>query len=408
MAETAQNMLIDKDLRPTYYDDFHCLAGDCRLSCCKGSWSISFNKKDYLSLKRQSGSQELNARLENGVRRVRKGPKAEMYYGEFDMDSGVCPLLGEDSLCMLQKEKGHAALPRVCRVYPRTESYMPSGYLERSLSPSCEGVLALLWELPEGIGFCSDPLPKAQCKELTPIKGDLPLWFSVVREWCVDLLQNRRFTLAQRIFLMGLGLKELADGEEDIKRWMERAAVLPDVADTAKLLPTGNPELAMYLSSCIHTLLKLPSNDANHEAIISGLLKGLELKSHADVTSLAMPLGPYRETQARYREQFAGREYFMENLMVSIFFFLHMPSVHSREELWKGYVNFCNLYAFYHFLAVMSCRKDAPGDRDELFSLIVFASRSLIHSGQRQSLLRDEFFKNDSATLAHMAILLCG
>lgn len=72
---------------------------------------------------------------------------------------------------------------------------MPSGYLERSLSPSCEGVLALLWELPEGIGFCSDPLPQSQCKTLTLVKDELPLYFSAVREWCVDLLQNRRFAL---------------------------------------------------------------------------------------------------------------------------------------------------------------------------------------------------------------------
>lgn len=407
MAETAQSIIIDKDLRPAYYDDFHCLAGDCKLSCCKG-WAICFNKKDYLSLKRQSGSRSLNALLESGVRRIRKGPMAERFYGEFVMDSGVCPLLGEDSLCMLQKEKGHAALPDVCRSYPREEGDMPSGYLERSLSPSCEGVLSLLWELPEGIEFCSDPLPKAQHEKLTPANGNLPLWFSVVREWCIDILQNRRFTLAQRIFLMGLGLKELADGEEDIQRWMERAAVLPDSVDAAKILPTGDAELVMYLSSCIHILLGLLPNDANGMSTSKVLLERLKVEPDSDTGSLTIPLAPYREAQARYGEQFGGRDYFMENLMVSVFFHLRMPHMTSREDLWKGYVNFCNLYAFYRFLAVMSCREEAPGDRDELFRLIVFASRSLIHSRQRQSQLQDELFKNDSATLAHMAILLCG
>ena len=43
---------IKNDLRPAYYNDFHCLAAGCRLSCCKG-WRIAFDKKDYLSLKRQ-------------------------------------------------------------------------------------------------------------------------------------------------------------------------------------------------------------------------------------------------------------------------------------------------------------------------------------------------------------------
>ena len=63
---------INNDLRPAYYDDFRCLAAGCRYSCCKG-WRISFNKKDYLSLKRQEGSEEFNARMDHGLRRIRKG-----------------------------------------------------------------------------------------------------------------------------------------------------------------------------------------------------------------------------------------------------------------------------------------------------------------------------------------------
>lgn len=53
MSQTPKSVLVDKDLRPAYYDDFHCLAAGCRLSCCKG-WRISFDKKDYLSLKRKT------------------------------------------------------------------------------------------------------------------------------------------------------------------------------------------------------------------------------------------------------------------------------------------------------------------------------------------------------------------
>ena len=134
---------INNDLRPAYYDDFRCLAAGCRYSCCKG-WRISFNKKDYLSLKRQEGSEEFNARMDHGLRRIRKGPLADIHFGEFDMDSGVCPLLREDCL---QVEKGPEALPAVCQTFPRAKIPSASGYLERSLSPACEGVLELLWNI---------------------------------------------------------------------------------------------------------------------------------------------------------------------------------------------------------------------------------------------------------------------
>jgi len=116
----------------------------------------------------------------------------------------------------------------------------------------------------------------------------------------------------------------------------------------------------------------------------------------------------YFATRERCRERFGHREYFMENLMVSVFFYLSLPYVDNPETLWKSYVNFCNLYAVYRFIAVMSCRDGASGDRDELFRLIVTISRVLIYGPGNRNRLRDDFFVNGSAALSHMAILLCG
>lgn len=71
-------------------------------------------------------------------------------YAELVMEKGVCPLLDQDGLCALQRERGAGVLPRVCKVFPRREAARASGYYEWSLSPACEGVLALLWDHPEG------------------------------------------------------------------------------------------------------------------------------------------------------------------------------------------------------------------------------------------------------------------
>lgn len=407
MAFSEKSILIDKDLRPAYYDSFRCLAADCRLSCCKG-WSILFDKKDYLSLKRQEGSPELNRRMENGVRRVRKGPLAGEQYGEFNMGSGVCPLLREDGLCQLQREKGHEALPLVCRIYPRSEDYLASGYLERSLSPSCEGVLEQLWELPEGIEFRSDPLPRQQWRQVSfQTEHPLPLYFSAIREWCIDLLQNRSFTLPQRIWSMGMGLKLLSDGETDMEHWMEQAEALSG-GEPPDVFPDGERPLAMFLSNCLHTLWVIQTNDPELKSVKEQVFAGMGLELHTDRSRLTVPLAPYLNARAKFAERFRDRDYFMENLMVAAFFHLNMPHTVSRQALWKSYVNFCNLYAMYRFLAVMSCREGSPGDREELFRLIVFASRALLHNSQRQNELRDELFQNDSATLPHMAILLGG
>ena len=245
---------------------------------------------------------------------------------------------------------------------------------------------------------------------IAALSGDnpLPLWFSVIREWCVDVLQNRNIPLPQRIWLMGLGLRDLPGIEGDIQRWMEKAAALQNSVDTQNVLPKDHQRLIMYLTTCIRTLAMIQSNNPAFQFVRQELLEGLHMRPDADTGVTTISVEPYQKARARYEERFADRAYFMENLMVALFFHLRMPYTRSKKDLWQGYVNFCNLYAFYRFLSVMSCREDAAGDKDELFRLMVYASRSLIHNKNRQDQLRDELFKNDSATLAHMAVLLCG
>ena len=409
----ADQLPIHYDLRPAYYDRFQCLAGACRFSCCKG-WNITFNKKDYLALKRQEGSDELTANLKQNVRRIRQGPNAERFYGEFDMSGGTCPLLREDGLCSLQLEKGHGALPEVCRVFPRTQAYSDSGYLERRLTPACEAVLELLWDLPDGVDFVADPLPKSKIRTLVMgTSGPLRLHFQELRSACIDLLQDRRRPLAQRILLMGLALKELADGEEDVDGWLARTRTLADDPETDRRLqlPDQQKTLSMFLTNNIRVMLASQSPNRELSTVLKEVLDGLGAVltfEGGQAVNFSLPNGPYLAARARFEEDFQDRAYFMENLMVSLFFNLQVPDPVDREKLWKSYVDFCNLYSFFRFMAVASCREGAAGDKAELFRMMVCASRGLMHNTPQKTKLRDEFFQNDSATLAHMAILLCG
>ena len=404
---------VQYDLRPAYYDQFHCLAGDCRYTCCKG-WHIGFDKKDYLDLRRQEGSPELRETLQKIVRRVKKGPNAGRWYAEFDLPGGQCPLQREDGLCTLQLERGPDALPKVCRVFPRGQDYSDAAYLERRLSPACEGVLELLWDLPDGVDFVSDPLPREECRGLsfnTP--SPLISRFQDVRSLCIDLLQDRRYALPQRILLMGLALKELADGETDIDRWLVRVRALADDPETAGQLrlPDSSHALSKFLMNDLRLMMETAARSGDFISVPAELMAALGAEmtpTDAGAASLNVPEGPYRAAQARYEENFKDRAYFMENLMVTLFFNLQVPDLGGADKLWKSYVDFCNLYSFYRFMAVASCRDGAAGDKDELFRMIVCASRGLMHNTPQKTRLRDEFFQNDSATLAHMAILLSG
>ena len=416
MEETIQGALIDHDLRPAYYDKFRCLMGECQLNCCKDSWRIAFDRKDYLTLKHVKGSPELNSRLSHSLRRIRNEEASKMFFGEFDMHSGVCPLLREDGICLLQLEKGSQPQPFVCRSFPRHESATRFGFFERSLSLACEGVLELLWNIPEGISFSFDPLPQKEQQTFFLVKG-CP--FSVnqnqeIRSACIDLLQERRFSLPQRILLVGIVLKELCDGEKDINRWRSRVRLLCTAPDTPDLLYGFGDLEQMDIRMLVNNFRVILSLDPTsklrslQEEIESGLgipvVKGSKISRAGSVD-----ISPaYRAAQARFRECFKGREYFMENLMVAVFFQLCLPNMDNLDDLWKSYVNYCNIYSFFRFMAVMSCRRGAPGDKSELFRLLVEASRRLLHDSQRREKLAEDLFKNESSTLAHMAVLLSG
>ena len=54
----------------------------------------------------------------------------------------------------------------------------------------------------------------------------------------------------------------------------------------------------------------------------------------------------------------------------------------------------------------MSCREGAPGDKAELFHLLVHVNRSMLHRLDKRTGLQERLFQNNSASLAHMAILL--
>lgn len=265
------------DLRPAYYDNFHCLASDCNLSCCKG-WRIVFDKKDYMSLKRLSGSPELNSHIRNALKRIR-GKSFNGAFGEFRMigENDSCLLRCENGLCMLQVEKGHEILPFVCRIFPRKEVPSCSGYYERSLSPACEAVLNLLWELPEGVDFRSDPC--SACQKIPSRPHTLEGCFQEIRSQCIDFLQDRCIPLPQRILLMGLALQSLVDGETDLTRWMARARLLTEQASAGCLLPAEEAEqhLPSFLINNIRIILSFPDRNDDFKGLRQELTSALTL-----------------------------------------------------------------------------------------------------------------------------------
>ena len=113
---------------PADYDDFQCLKGACRHTCCAG-WEIDVDEDTarlYEELPGPAGELARASLYRNGDTL------------SFRLDaSGRCPMLQEDGLCSLICAFGEDALCNICADHPRYRSFF-SDRVETGLGLCCE------------------------------------------------------------------------------------------------------------------------------------------------------------------------------------------------------------------------------------------------------------------------------
>lgn len=394
-------------LMPLYCKDFHCIMGACQYNCCDDGWKIEFSKKDYLKVKRATQDTELEAAVTQGMRRLREREHDGMYAEFCVTDKGRCAFHTEEGLCALQLKCGEDTLPSVCRTFPRLIRNTLAAQ-EHTLSPACEGVLALLWDLPEGIDFVEEPLERKDWIDYEP-KTAVTARFADIRSFCIDILQEGSLRLPQRLLLMGFLLQRLRDAdwqtENTVDNWLAQGEQLlhnPAVAAELSRLPRDRQ---LFIANNYQTAVTL-LGESKTKDLIRELTSAVAADHSQKEAQMSFSELKYRDLEEKLEELLGHSDYFFENLMVSVAFQLEFPNLISPEELWTDYVNICNIYSFFRFTSVCGCDREVSKKR--LFHILVAASRVILHGRYTQRELRDKFFQHDSATLAHMAILLGG
>ncbi len=119
--------------KPSYFDQFQCIAAACPDSCCK-EWEVQVDDASaarYLSMEGNLGD-----RLRGVLRREDGG-----YL--MTIEDGRCPMWRADGLCRIQAELGEEALCHTCREFPRLlHDY--GDFQERTLELSCPEAARLI------------------------------------------------------------------------------------------------------------------------------------------------------------------------------------------------------------------------------------------------------------------------
>ena len=125
-----------KVLKPFYYDDFKCIAGDCIDNCCHAEWEISIDKKTYKKYRKLKG--QWGNKINNNIGRIRSNI-SDLRYGKIKLKYNGCSLLDEKGLCTIHANLGVGYLCNTCKVYPREITKLGEIY-ERNLFMSCPEV----------------------------------------------------------------------------------------------------------------------------------------------------------------------------------------------------------------------------------------------------------------------------
>ena len=119
--------------KPSYFDSFTCLAGNCPDSCCK-EWDVQVDETSAAFYRSLPGA------LGDRLRQVMYTEDGEVYLA---IEDRRCPMWREDGLCRIQAELGHDALCKTCREFPRlTHDY--GDFIEMGLELSCPEAARLI------------------------------------------------------------------------------------------------------------------------------------------------------------------------------------------------------------------------------------------------------------------------
>ena len=188
---------------PDYYNEFHCIAGACRHSCCIG-WEIDIDADAAARYAAVKG--ELGRRLRAHIDFSADPPHFILGEGE------RCPFLNGANLCDIYAQLGEQALCGICTDHPRFRNELP-GRTETGLGLCCEEAARLI------LGRKAPVYPVILPDKTDKTPGDyasLPREDTVLalRDDVIALLQDRSLPLPQRFAAVletcGTALPELS------------------------------------------------------------------------------------------------------------------------------------------------------------------------------------------------------
>lgn len=407
-----------KVIKFAYYDEFRCIGPECKDSCCK-NWGITLTKREYLNYKKMDCSPELRTIIDTAFTRLRED---DYRYAKMKLkENGDCPFLGDDRLCKIQKEKGAEALTYVCNIFPRQIHQIGSDAFIYACDITCSHVVELLINHPEGLALVEEDYKgdnpwiekKLFSGKITGKDWEGYPYFWEIRNAQLDILQNRNFTIPERMLILGFFAQKSDEyikenkGEKinGLANMLLDNEVCKKIADSLKAPQSEESSAAKSVdilskmkTAAQNRVLLNPKTIEHFEQIAKSIDLRTEVTENNNFSFL-FDQEKYSENLKVYREIENNRPYIVENLLVNLAF-----TDDPQQGIWK---NFFTLAVFYNTLklCIPAFLKENWNDRD-LALAITYAAKIVLNTHLADKGTLVDFMNNNSFDLPHAAFLI--
>lgn len=232
-----------KIVKPKYYKDFKCIAGDCPDSCCQG-WEVDVDDKTLKS-------------YDNVTHKIKNKIMSVLNKDEFDntiftlTDRKRCPFLNEENLCDIHTAIGPEFTPFTCKNFPRFFNSF-GATKEIGISFSCPVAADMIWNLGESLTFEEEM--NSDFPDLNDIDANVYFILTKARKEAFSIAQNQELSIKDRM----LGLLDLGtQTQEKIEPYKEGSEKLdffevfdnPEVINNEWVEKVNNPKDSKIITS---------------------------------------------------------------------------------------------------------------------------------------------------------------
>lgn len=370
---------------PGYIKEFKCIGGKCKDSCCIG-WDIDIDKitfKQYYKVK----DQEMKRMFQKNVHNNDYCTSDDVDYGKVKLKGKKrCPFLDEENYCIIHSKLGEEYLSNVCSSFPRITNKI-DGHYEMSLDVACPEAARILLLNKDGIEFkeskeklgkhivSSEIDTKSKKFNNSPIK-----YFKEIRDLSIKIIQNRKFDLSERLYILGDFINAL---EEELEENYSNVPKFIKNYNTNSMNDSYEKNQINYLIQMdfFKKMIGLLDVDKQVDSIsfkefTKEVISGFNLNEEEYISKNSKL---YIKAFEDYNENFINNNsYIFENYLVN-FIYNNIFPFSETESIFDGYIMLLTRYSFIRFYLVGKYLYNKQDSKENIVDFIQAFSKTIEH-----------------------------